>query len=107
METSWCAHRIANTKSRDDASIARPPPYASTPSGRAGRESGRSAFPCLDRSSVPQRLARLQRVLNPLERLTLAEQAHERFTLQIEQVLLADRRRMRHVVAAAENVREL
>ena len=45
--------------------------------------------------SVSQRLARLERVLDPLQRLPLAEQAEERLTLEIEQLLLADGRWMR------------
>ena len=53
-----------------------------------------------------KRLARLERVLDPLERLALAEQAQKRLALEIEQVLLAHRRRVRQV-AAGEDVGEL
>src|SRR5205823_2859903 len=41
-------------------------------------------------SSIPQRLARLQGVLNTLLRLALAAERLEAFTLQIQDVLLRD-----------------
>src|SRR5690242_18307 len=44
---------------------------------------------------IPKRLAGFQRVLNALERLRLADEAEERFALEIEQLLLGHRRRMR------------
>src|SRR5687768_3240817 len=43
---------------------------------------------------VPQRLSGLERVLDPLLRLALRHQAQERLSLQIEQLLLRDGRRM-------------
>src|SRR5436190_7072044 len=55
--------------------------------------------------SVPQRFARLERVLNALERLALAAQLQKRFALQIQQILLADGRLMRER-SARQNRRE-
>src|SRR3954470_14510245 len=52
---------------------------------------------------VPERLAGFQCVLDALERLALATQFQERFALQIEEVLLADRRLVRQC-AAGKNV---
>src|SRR5688500_18897867 len=54
--------------------------------------------------SIPKRLPGLECVLNPFQRFALAEQAQKRLALEVEQILLADRCRMRHV-AAAENAR--
>src|SRR5450755_3212107 len=56
--------------------------------------------------SIPQRLPRLQRVLNALLRLLLPAQRFERLALQIQQILFAHRRARRHV-AAAKNLRDL
>src|SRR2546426_7692815 len=53
-------------------------------------------------SSIPQCLARLQRVLNPLLRLLLSAQRFEPLALQVEHVLLADRRARGHVPAAED-----
>src|SRR5215204_4943476 len=69
----------------------------------------RTPAPCtlhLAPSSVPERLPRLQRMLDALERLAFAQQAEERLTLKVEQVLLAHRRRVGQR-AAAEDVRQL
>ena len=55
--------------------------------------------------SVPQRLSGLQRVLNPLERLPLAAQLEERLALEVEQVLLADRRLVRQRAAGEDRAR--
>src|SRR5687767_5684940 len=44
---------------------------------------------------VPQRFPRLQRMVNPLLRLALADQAQERLPLEVEQVLFRDGRRVR------------
>ena len=54
---------------------------------------------------VPQRLAGLQRVLNPLERLRFAAELEKRFALEVQQVLLGHRRLMRQR-AAGEDRRE-
>src|SRR6187397_2135553 len=63
---------------------------------RHSRGSAQSSTPsCL----VPERLAGLQRVLDSLERLPLAEEAQESFAFEVQQILLADRGRMRHVAA--------
>src|SRR5262245_32321578 len=48
---------------------------------------------------VPERFAGLQRVLDSLERLSLAEERHERLALEVEQVLLRHGRRVREVAA--------
>ena len=58
------------------------------------RHTDLAQVPIREASSIPQRLPRLQRVLNPLLRLLLAAQRFESFPLQIEDVLLADRRRV-------------
>src|SRR3954464_12352802 len=50
---------------------------------------------------VPERLAGFQCVLDALERLALATQFQERFALQIEEVLLADRRLVRQCASRA------
>ena len=57
-------------------------------------------------SIVPERFASFERVLNPFERLALAEQAQERLALEVEQMLLTDHCRVRQV-AAREDVGEL
>src|SRR5690606_24712237 len=57
-------------------------------------------------TSVPQRLPGLQRVLNPFERLRLAEQTEKRLALEIEQMLLGDHGGVRQV-AAGEDARQL
>ena len=51
------------------------------------------------RTLVPQRLPGLQRVLNPLERFSLATQPHEGLALEVENVIFADRGPMRQRTA--------
>src|SRR5918993_1321377 len=51
-------------------------------------------------TSVPQRLARLQGVLHPFLGLPLADQTHEGFAFEVEQMLFADSGRMRHVATS-------
>src|SRR5439155_400051 len=102
---------------RETSSRARRPSRACIPSGPAGRESARAASRYLDRrcprlsqicssaavrGSVAQRLSRLQRELNPLERLALAAQLQKRFALEVEQVLLAHRRLVRKGAAGQD-----
>src|SRR5438067_9355328 len=55
--------------------------------------------------SVPQRLSRLQCVLNPFQCLALAAQLQERLALEIEQVLLGYRGLLRQR-SAREHIRE-
>ena len=55
---------------------------------------------------IPQRLPRLQRVLNPLLRLLLAAQGFKPLALQIENVLLAHRR-TRCDTSAAQDLSDL
>src|SRR5262245_12446961 len=57
-------------------------------------------------ASIPQRLPGLQRVRDALQGLALAAEAEERFTLQVEHLLLVERRRVREV-AAGEDPGEL
>src|SRR5262245_2859789 len=45
-------------------------------------------------SLIPQRLSGFQRVLNALPRLAFCDQTEKRLALEVEQVLLADRRCM-------------
>src|SRR5260370_36316261 len=56
----------------------------------------------ISQTSIPERLPRLQRVLNPLLRLLLTAQRLEPLALQVEDVLL-DHRRSRSDVAAAQD----
>src|SRR3989475_7820807 len=48
-------------------------------------------------NSIPQRLPRLQRVLNPFLRLAFAAKGLERLALEIQNILLADRSDRGHV----------
>src|SRR5471032_1791577 len=74
-------------------------PRAALPAVRPGRKSRELV------SSVPQRLAGFERVLNPLERLALAAELQKRLALEIEQVLFRDGRLMRQR-SARQNPRE-
>src|SRR3974377_1046253 len=58
-----------------------------------------------DRTSVPERLARLERVLDALQRPALAAEPEKRLALEIEQVLLRHRRPVWQR-AARQDVRE-
>src|SRR5207244_7691 len=49
--------------------------------------------------SIPQRLPCLQSVLNPFERFSLAAELEERFAFEVEQILLANRCRVRQGAA--------
>src|SRR6516165_4158506 len=60
----------------------------------------------LVRPSIPERLARLQRMRDALEGLALTAQAQKRLALEIQHLLFRERRRMREI-AAGEDPREL
>src|SRR5207344_1101460 len=92
--------RAAKTSPRESGPTRRRRCAACIPSGPE-RPARAPAVP----SSIPQRLAGFQRVLNPLERLPFAAQLQKRLPLQIEQVLFADGRLMGQR-AASENIGE-
>ena len=73
---------------------------------RAGPDGARHLYvrrrPRSQDSLVSQRLSGLQRVLNALERLALAAQLEKRLALEVQEVLLADRRLMRQRAAGQD-----
>ena len=53
----------------------------------------------LVRPSIPERLARLQRVCDAFECFALAAQTQKRLALEIQHLLFGERRRMRQIAA--------
>src|SRR3954462_8557889 len=100
-------HRTGCTTRHGIASRVRRAAVSSIPIGLAPLESRSAALLFLDRTppSAPQRLSRFQRVRDSLLCLSFATEAEKRFALEIEQLLLGQRRRGGRVTAG-ENPRQ-